>query len=75
MDAATNVTMEDTKEKIQTLIETSIIKKRQIKQGLDLYFITKDQLDAYSKIVSTTVSPNTPQENCFSGSLSGNVKS
>ena len=32
MDAAANITMKNTKEKIQTLIETSIIQNRQIKQ-------------------------------------------
>ena len=32
MDAATNITMEDTKEKIQTLAETSVVENRQTKQ-------------------------------------------
>ena len=29
------------------------------KQGLDSFFIIKDQLDEHTKIVSTTVTPNT----------------
>ena len=62
MDVAINITKEDTKENIQALIETSIIKNRQTKEGVDSFFVVKYQLDDYSNIVSTTVIPNTPQK-------------
>ena len=39
MDAAANEIMEDTKEKIQALIEISVIENRQTKQGLDYFLL------------------------------------
>ena len=62
MNVAIHITKEDTKENIQALIETSIIKNRQTKEGVDSFFIVKYQLDDYSNIVSTTVIPNIPQK-------------
>ena len=63
MDAATNVTKEDTKEKIQTLIETSIIKKRQTKQGLDLLSVQQLALTPPKKTASVEVSVETSNLN------------